>query len=134
MKQEAKLPPLPSSLLRRKVFKEEPRPRTIYFQLGVSRLDETPEALSSTFMHPLCPPPIILRGQTPGKGRAEAGPGAAHPAVVFCLLPSIIDDLGKDALAAAKSSLEVDRLFRQCWQGLQTELILVVTQIIVVQN
>lgn len=58
---------------------------------------------------------------------------AAHPAVVFCLLPGVIGKLGKDALTAAKNRLEVDGLFRQCWQGLQIELIQVVTQIIVVQ-
>lgn len=59
---------------------------------------------------------------------------ATHPAVVFCLLPGVIGELGKDALTAAKNGLEVDGLFRQCWRGLQTELIQVVTQITVVQR
>lgn len=58
---------------------------------------------------------------------------AAHPAVVFGLLPGIIDELGKDALTTAKNGLEVDGLFRQCWRGLQIELIQVVAQITVVQ-
>lgn len=82
----------------------------------------------------LCPPPIVLEVSLLAREGPGGVAGAAHPAVVFCLLPGVIDELGKDALAAAKNSLEVDGLFRQRWQSLQVELILVVTQIIVVQN
>ena len=76
---------------------------------------------------PLFLSPDFWKAEGRGWGRA------AHPAVVLCLLPSVIGELGKDALAAAKNSLEVDGLFRQCWQGFQIELIWVVTQLAVVQ-
>lgn len=97
------------------------------FQLG--------NALESEFhiSAPAVSPSHYFGAQTSGKHRAEGEAGAAHPAVVFCLLPGVIGELGKDALATAEDSLEVDRLFRQCWRGLQTELIGVVTQITVVQ-
>lgn len=57
---------------------------------------------------------------------------STHPAVVFRLLPGVVDELGKDALAAAQDNLEVDGLLGQGRQGFQAELIEVVAQIAVV--
>lgn len=89
--------------------------------------------LNFTVLHPPSPP-IIFEVRLLAREGQKGGAGAAHPAVVFRLLPGVIDDLGKDALATAKNSLEVDGLFRQRWHSLQVELILVVTQITVVQS
>lgn len=60
--------------------------------------------------------------------------GAADLAQVFRLLPCIIGELGEDALTAAKNRLEVDGLFWGRWHRLQVELVLVVTQIAIVQS
>lgn len=123
----SKTPPTPTLACSGRVCKEEPRPDI------VSRLGGAPDSLCVSHFCTPCVLLLLFLSLDSRQGKGRGGTVAAHPAVVLCLLPGVIGKLGKDALTAAKNGLEVDGLFRQCWRGLQTELIQVVTQITVVQ-
>lgn len=82
------------------------------------------------FLHP----GVLLRSEPRLlESRGGRGWGRAYPAVVFCLLPSVIGELGKDAPGRCQEQPGSEWAFQASWQGFQIELIWVVTQLAVVQ-